>query len=1087
MKFVANTNISAGEECHVDATALSYTFTSGSTPLSISSDGAFSPFLGNMLGTFGDNLFIYQTGPTNVIAGLSADNGIAGSSGNAWFTSATSSTNGSVIPTGKSNASNGFLGLFPNGVNSEVDNAQYKSTSLHSGDKAALLVDLMDINKWEFDNSTLYSPSTTPFTVTGATPPVSASITAQSNVACPGGNNGSLTATASDGSPNFSYVWSNGSTTTNTASTTNTILSLAAGTYTVTITDDNGTSTASTTLSTLPDNTPPVITVCASTPSNIPANASCQGTAPNLTGSVTATDNCTSSPTITQSPAAGATLGLGTTTITLTATCTVNQTVVDNTTPVITVCASTPNDLIGNSSNQAIMTDLTTLVTAIDNCTGSPIITQSPASGATLGLGVTIITLTATDGSGNSATCTVNQTVISGFGVTISSQTNVNCYGSSTGSLTATTTTTTTTTTTGVPNYSYLWSNGYSTSNTASTTNTLSSISAGTYTVTVTDNSGQTATASATVSQPSAVLSASITAQTNIDCNGGSNASATAAGSGGTSPYIYAWSNAATTAAITGVSAGAYTVTITDNNGCTDTETVTITEPTTLVAAAVVDANVSCNSGSDGGATASATGGTSPYTYLWSNAATTAAITGVAAGTYTVTVTDANGCTDTESVTITEPATLVAAAVVDANVSCNGGSDGAATASATGATSPYTYLWSNAATTAAITGIAAATYTVTITDNNGCTDSESVIITEPEMLIVNNVITTNASGCAPENPSISILASGGTPAYMYSIDHANTWQTSNLFEDLAAGNYDIYVKDANGCISGWGTTIHVNEPAPIVITLDGITNVDCNGNSTGVIHMTVSGGTPDFTYEWVGPDGFTASTESINELFPGDYVLTVTDQNACVEISGPHTVIEPLTALSIDEVTSMDVTICAGNMNGSIAIVASGGTPTYLYSIDNGTTYHINPLFEDLGPGVYKILVRDANGCETVLDETVTITEPAAINIVAVDVVNVMGCFGDASGEIHIDATGGTGVLKYSIDNGATYHANGGIFTGLVAGTYQVKVKDMNGCRVLYDMPTVITEPALLEVVEVILTDVSGCYGNTNGMIEVAA
>ncbi|NPD87068.1 HYR domain-containing protein, partial [Lentimicrobium sp. L6] len=175
------------------------------------------------------------------------------------------------------------------------------------------------------------------------------------------------------------------------------------------------------------DNTAPTITVCASTPSNIPANGSCTASAPNLTGSVTASDNCTSSPTITQSPAAGATLGLGTTTITLTATdgsgntatCTVNQTVIDNTAPTITVCASTPSNIPANGSCTASAPNLTGSVTATDNCTSSPTITQSPAAGATLGLGTTTITLTATDGSGNTATCTVNQTVIDNTAPTI--------------------------------------------------------------------------------------------------------------------------------------------------------------------------------------------------------------------------------------------------------------------------------------------------------------------------------------------------------------------------------------------------------------------------------------------------------------------------------------------------------------------------------------------------------------------------------------------------------------------------------------------------------------------------------------------
>ncbi|NPD86980.1 HYR domain-containing protein [Lentimicrobium sp. L6] len=184
---------------------------------------------------------------------------------------------------------------------------------------------------------------------------------------------------------------------------------LGTNTVTLTVTDNGGNQSTCTSTVTVVDDVPPVITVCALNPANIPANSACQASTPDFTGQVTATDNCTASPSITQSPSIGSTLGLGTTTITLTATdgsgntatCTVNQTVVDNTAPTITVCASTPIYIIANASCQGTAPNLTGSVTATDNCTASPTITQSPAAGATLGLGTTTITLTATDGSGN--------------------------------------------------------------------------------------------------------------------------------------------------------------------------------------------------------------------------------------------------------------------------------------------------------------------------------------------------------------------------------------------------------------------------------------------------------------------------------------------------------------------------------------------------------------------------------------------------------------------------------------------------------------------------------------------------------------
>ena len=578
-------------------------------------------------------------------------------------------------------------------------------------------------------------------------------------------------------------------------------LGLGTTTITLTATDGSGNTSTCTVNQTVIDNTAPVITVCASTPSNIPATGSCTGIAPDLTGSVTAVDNCTSSPTITQSPASGATLGLGTTTITLTATdgsgntatCTVNQTVIDNTPPTITVCASTPSNIPANGSCTGIAPNLTGAITATDNCTSSPTITQSPASGATLGLGTTTITLTATDGSGNTATCTVNQTVIDNTAPTItvcaSTPSNISanssCQGTApdlTGGVTAT---------------------DNCTSSPVITQSPASGATLGlgttTITLTATDGSGNTATCTVnqTVISP---FSASISAQINVSCNGLSDGSLTASSTNGTSPYTYLWSNGGTTATVSSLVAGTYTVTMTDDNGLTATSSSTITEPAVLVAATVVDSNTTCNGYSDGGATASATGGTAAYSYAWSNGATTASITGVVAGSYHVTITDANGCVSTSSVIITEPAALVAATVVDSNSSCNGFSDGGVSASATGGTGAYSYAWSNGATSASITGVVAGTFTVTLTDANGCTSEISVNLEDPSPLAAE--ISTLAGGCdAPTRVAINNIT-GGNPPYEFSPDGAFFNPIPNLpfsFDGLAPGTYMIHVRDAGGC------------------------------------------------------------------------------------------------------------------------------------------------------------------------------------------------------------------------------------------------------------------------------------------------
>ncbi len=277
----------------------------------------------------------------------------------------------------------------------------------------------------------------------------------------------------------------------------------------------------------------------------------------------------------------------------------------------------------------------------------------------------------------------------------------------------------------GTAPYTYLWSNG-------ETTQSISNLTAGTYGVTVTDLNGCTANCMVTVQEPSCNLSATATG-TNVLCNAGIGGTATATASGNLVPVTYLWSNGATTQSISNLTAGTYNVTVTEAPTCTAVTSYTVTEPT-LLDAACSKTDATTIGGSQGTATVNATGGTAPYTYLWSNGATTASITGLTAGAYSVTVTDLNGCTDNCSVTVQEPSCNLSATAIGTNVLCNAGTDGTATATATGNLVPVTYLWSNGETTASITGLVAGTYTVTVTETPTCTAVASYTVTEPTLL-----------------------------------------------------------------------------------------------------------------------------------------------------------------------------------------------------------------------------------------------------------------------------------------------------------------------------------------------------------------
>jgi hypothetical protein len=414
-------------------------------------------------------------------------------------------------------------------------------------------------------------------------------------------------------------------------------------------------------------------------------------------------------------------------------------------------------------------------------------------------------------------------------------------------------------------------------------------------------------------------VNATITSQTNVSCNSETDGSATVAATAGTAPYTYLWSNGATTATITDVAAGTYNATVTDANGCTGSTSVTITEPAALVASITSQTNVSCSADPNGDATVAATAGTAPYSYLWSNGATTETITDISAGTYNVTVTDANGCTDMTSVTITDTTiqpdiptvtasanticsgnittlyfsgdlndatqwaiytgscggTLIGATTGSSfsfvpsstttyyvrgeggcstagscgsititvssvsatvasqtNISCNGGTDGSATVVATAGTTPYTYLWSNDATTATITDVAAGTYNVTVTDANGCTGSTSVTITEPAALVASITSQTNVSCNGEANGAATVAATGGTAPYTYLWSNGATTAT---ITGVTAATYEITITDANGCADI--TSVTLTEPAAIDNTVSELVTGTLTANEAGAAYQ----------------------------------------------------------------------------------------------------------------------------------------------------------------------------------------------------------------------------------------------------------
>jgi hypothetical protein len=361
---------------------------------------------------------------------------------------------------------------------------------------------------------------------------------------------------------------------------------------------------------------------------------------------------------------------------------------------------------------------------------------------------------------------------------------------------------------------------------------------------------------------------------TNVSCNGGNNGSASATVSGGTAPYTYSWDNSNNTSNNNNLSAGTYTLTVTDSKGCTKTATVTITEPTSL-SASTSKTDVSCNGGNNGTASVNVSGGTAPYSYSWSNGNGTSSTSNLTAGTYHVTITDANGCTISKCVVITEP-TILAASSSTSNVLCNGG-NGSVEVSANGGTAPYIGT--------GIFTVAAGTYSYTVTDANGCTATTTATVTEPTVLTASTTVTNVL--CNGGNGSIDVLANGGTAPY-----------TGTGSYSVAAGTYNYTVTDANGCTASTSGT--VTEPSALSASTNQ-TNVSCNGGNNGSASVNANGGTAPYSYLW----STTGNNSSIDNLTAGVYSVVVTDANGC-SYTTSVTITEPtqLTAST----TSNDVT-----------------------------------------------------------------------------------------------------------------------------------------------------------------------------------
>ena len=527
--------------------------------------------------------------------------------------------------------------------------------------------------------------------------------------------------------------------------------------------------------------------------------------------------------------------------------------------------------------------------------------------------------------------CTSEETVIvSSFNCAISitvATTNALCFGE-TGSATASAQN-------GIDPVTYLWSTG-------ETTATISNLTPGvSYSVTVTDANSCPASMSISISQPAQLQIAVST--TDVSCNGLSDGSVIITVTGGTAPYSYTLPNGDGN----NLSAGNYTASVLDGNNCFIDIDFAITEPPVISPNATATA-VTTNGADDGTATSNPSGGVGSFTFLWSNGMTTSMISDLDPGDYTVTVTDANNCTSTQTVTVNDVGCAIAISTTFTNLLCFGDSNGTASVAVITGAAPFTYQWSNGGMTETISNLVAGDYTVTVTDNNNCPISETITISQPDLLELSESVQSILQlDCFENNNGVAAIeVSGGAGGNTFNWSNG---MMGNPISNLPAGTFTGTVTDANGCFKT--ISFIITQPDELIANATSTDETAANAND-GTATASPSGGIGTFTYLWSNG----AITASISNLAPGTYTVTATDANNCESIESVE--VNTFGCSLTAAISTTDAT-CSDTADGAVTVTPAGGQNfTYAWSSGGNLPTEISLL-----PGTYTVTINDASNC----------------------------------------------------------------------------------------------------------------------------
>jgi SprB repeat len=526
-----------------------------------------------------------------------------------------------------------------------------------------------------------------------------------------------------------------------------------------------------------------------------------------------------------------------------------------------------------------------------------------------------------------------------------------------------------------------------------------------------------------------------------ISCAGGRDGAMIATATGGTgTKYSYTWNTGHEGPEVAEVGAGTYLVTALDINGCPGTAQRSLTEPDPFEARISILSNyngqpVSCADASDARIGAVAIGGTSPYSYIWNSESTGMELVNVPPGKYHLTAKDVNGCTAENDTTVLNPARVIGRIASKSDyhgfgVSCNGMADGYLFLEASGGTGKYSFRWQNSTNTRPLhSNLRAGTYQIEIHDENGCAAATQEILTQPEVLTLEVLSSTDVSCNKGNNGQIELVAAGGSGSYQYSASGVD-WNTASILKNLKAGVYDPIVKDANGCHQS--IRLVIGEPQQITIDFKDVAPALC-GDPRGEASASVTGGTGDYKFEWRDTrQNIVGHTAHISFLPAGIFTLHILDANSCKAVASVGISSTDGPKVAIDNIFA---TTCSYSADGVASVSVTGEHPPFTIQWADG---HFGSEASDLRKGDYFVEVTDEDNCSTV--ETISIPSPDSLVVELVEKVPP-SCNGTCDGKLTVTAAGGNGNYQYTWES-----SSGNSIEGICKGDHTVEVSDQKGC-----------------------------------------